>query len=89
MLRAASAVHFRDRTFALLGKIVDEELPSGPAANARMLLKPQMRTRWDVKMADAEVAVTMFVSGSPRSHHTAPAPAPPHPRLLLDPASAY
>jgi hypothetical protein len=93
MLRAASAVHFRDRTFEVLGQIVGDELPSDPAANARLLLEPRMRKLWDVKMADAEGAVALLISGlisglvpgSPRSQSAVAAPVPPRPHFLLDP----
>ncbi|MGH4029187.1 TfuA-like protein [Actinomycetota bacterium Odt1-20B] len=58
VLTAARAVHFRQRTFAALRRIVENSLTGGAAIVARHLLEPGARPLWDAKLADAEAAVT-------------------------------
>ncbi|MGW1839798.1 TfuA-like protein [Streptomyces sp. NPDC002067] len=84
-LAAARELHFRRRTFAALRRAADATLP-GPAADAaRGLLEPPARRVWDVKLADAEAAVSTVLTGRiPAPRHDA-APVPAGYAALLDP----
>jgi hypothetical protein len=85
IFQEARAVHFRERSFTALGKLAEHALPREVADAARGLLEQPARRLWDVKLADAELAITAVLSGNVPPPDTVLAPVPDDPVRLLQP----
>lgn len=82
VLARARAVHFRDRSLTALRRILAECLTGDPLALATRLLAADAQATWNVKLSDAEQAVTAALTGLPAAA-PAPGPVPADPALLL------
>jgi hypothetical protein len=87
IFQEARAVHFRERSFSALGKIVKQALPREVADAARRLLEQDARRLWDIKLADAELAITAVLSDNAPPPNTTLTPVPHDPTRLLQPGS--
>ncbi|MFJ9413673.1 TfuA-like protein [Streptomyces sp. NPDC101227] len=86
LLAEARAVHFRERSFSLLKRIAETVLPPASAEAAHRLLQAPARRLWDAKLADAEAALSMVLSGTVPQPRTDMVPAPYEYAALLAPA---
>jgi TfuA protein len=85
ILQQARAIHFRERSFPTLEKIVVQALRRDLEGAARGLLEQPARRLWDIKLADAERAITAVLSGSAPPPDTTLTPVPHDPTRLLQP----